>query len=74
MDLDPIPANEDLLDPVVQPDVEGGKSEVGEEGDVGESLVETPAEAGDDDDLRGIQLDGALDGELQVGLIFIVRE
>ena len=42
-----------------------------DEGNVAEGLVEASAECGEDDDLLGVQSQRVLDGEFEIGFIFV---
>ena len=47
---------------------------IGEQSDICQSLVKSPAKRGNDDDLFRAQFDGAVDGKFEIRLIFIARD
>ena len=51
--------------------VERRKSQIGEQGDVCQSLVESSAKRRNDDNLFRLQFDGTVDGKFEIRLIFI---
>ena len=74
MDLHLIPAKQNLLDSIIKLNVERGKSRICEQGDISKGLIQSPTERRQDEYLLRIHRNSPLDGELQIGLILVMRE
>lgn len=71
---DPFVADEEgLLHAVIQPDIHPFQPGNGQQSDVGDRLIQTEAEGGEDQDGGRLVAEGVPEGQFQVGLVFIAR-
>src|SRR5690349_18629134 len=68
-DFSPIPAKQDLLDPIVEPNICGRELNVGKKSNVCKRLIETSAESRNDNNLLRFYFYRTVDGELQISFI-----